>query len=158
MHDSTVGWTDPLHRSADLASLFCGWVGGQGPADGPSLGNSLETLLLRVLFDVWLRSGIVDPALWKTFAKFAGRWVHRRCFLTEWRHTSFALTRKLLRLLYDGATSNDPISIRWTDNYTTVVMLTDKKVRRAFQLPPLSVSSFFPCPSPPLRSRSVDVS
>jgi hypothetical protein len=95
-----------------------------GAADGllhnlrNQLGNQLCGQLVRLLFEVYLRSlPQCGPRgeLWSLLQKFCRRWIHRALVIEQWNAVTLGLTRSLMRQLHDRNASKE-IEIIWADN------------------------------------------
>ncbi|KAG2527678.1 hypothetical protein BBO99_00000771 [Phytophthora kernoviae] len=95
-----------------------------GAADGllhnlrNMLGNQLCGQLVRLLFEVFLRS--LPPCgprgeLWGLLQKFCRRWIHRSLVIEQWNAVTLGLTHSLMRQLHDRDATDD-IEIVWADN------------------------------------------
>jgi hypothetical protein len=49
----------------------------EGRVDSISIGNELGDHVIRVLFDIWLKSRTREKSLWKLFSEFCKAWRHR---------------------------------------------------------------------------------
>ena len=67
---------------------------------GPGLGTKLCPLLMKVLFEIWLRSTTKNQVLWDTLKELVQGWRYRRPVLEHWSNTAIALTNRLIRILY----------------------------------------------------------
>ncbi|KAG0230793.1 hypothetical protein BGX31_005715 [Mortierella sp. GBA43] len=56
--------------------------------------------LLRVLFELWLRSNTRRVELWDILRKCFNHWTHRLPVLSQWAATSLGLCLRVVRLLY----------------------------------------------------------
>ncbi|ETL31956.1 hypothetical protein F441_15770 [Phytophthora nicotianae CJ01A1] len=95
-----------------------------GAADGllhnlrNQLGNQLCGQLVRILFDVYLRSlPQCGPRgeLWSLLQKFCRRWIHRALVIEQWNAVTLGLTRSLMKQIHDRNASKE-IEIIWADN------------------------------------------
>ncbi|CAH0513347.1 unnamed protein product [Peronospora belbahrii] len=95
-----------------------------GAADGllhnlrNQLGNKLCGQLVRLLFEVYLRSlPQCGPRgeLWGLLQKFCRRWIHRTLVIEQWNAITLGLTRSLMRQIHDRNASNE-IEIIWADS------------------------------------------
>jgi hypothetical protein len=67
---------------------------------GPGLGTKLCPLLMKVLFEIWLRSTTKNQVLWDTLKELVQGWRYRRPVLEHWSNTAIGLTNRLIRILY----------------------------------------------------------
>ncbi|OZJ03418.1 hypothetical protein BZG36_03602 [Bifiguratus adelaidae] len=78
---------------------------------GKEMANELCVPLLRVLFELWLRSKIEDVELWNIFKKCFRRWTHRAPVIQQWNAASLALTQRSIRILYGPTEGTDIVNI-----------------------------------------------
>jgi hypothetical protein len=92
-----------------------------GAADGilhgsrSVLGNHLCGALVRILFDLYLRSLLsCGPRgeLWNLLQKFYRRWIHRHVVIEQWNSVTLALTRSMMRHL-QTLESGKEVDIVW---------------------------------------------
>ncbi|KAE9031980.1 hypothetical protein PR003_g12078 [Phytophthora rubi] len=95
-----------------------------GAADGllhnlrNQLGNQLCGQLVRLLFEIYLRSlPQCGPRgeLWGLLQKFCRRWIHRSLVIEQWNAVTLGLTRSLMRQIHDREASKE-IEVIWADN------------------------------------------
>ncbi|KAI9908380.1 hypothetical protein PsorP6_003777 [Peronosclerospora sorghi] len=82
------------------------------------LGNQLCGQLVRLLFEVFLRSlPQCGPRgeLWSLLQKFCRRWIHRTLVIEQWNAVTLGLTRSLMRQIHDRNASKE-IEIVWTNS------------------------------------------
>jgi hypothetical protein len=87
----------------------------------PTMSEELCEPLLRVLFELWLRSKTVDTSLWASFQQCFGNWTHRIDVITLWNSVTLALSHRTIRLLYGPAEGSDHVTI----THNGVVMNVD---------------------------------
>ncbi|KAM3589848.1 hypothetical protein VKS41_000701 [Umbelopsis sp. WA50703] len=75
---------------------------------GLSMGDELCEHLLRVLFELWLRSKTRDVEMWDIMKRCFVRWTHRPKAIQQWSSIALSLTNRTLRFLY-GPTAGSPI-------------------------------------------------
>ncbi|KAL1920037.1 uncharacterized protein VTP21DRAFT_1183 [Calcarisporiella thermophila] len=75
------------------------------------MGDQLCEHLLRVLFELWLRSKVTCNELWDTLKQCFSRWVHRPQVIQQWVATCLALTQRVIRLLYGSPEGTESINI-----------------------------------------------
>jgi len=86
--------------------------GGRGNLDQAfSLGQILCPLLLRILCELWLRSGTENPQLWKHFRDLWENWRHRMYTIQQWSIVCLGLTNRVIRILYGPEEGSDAIII-----------------------------------------------
>ncbi|CAG8500511.1 8579_t:CDS:10 [Ambispora gerdemannii] len=76
-----------------------------------TMGDELCEHLLRVLFELWLRSRIRNVEMWNIFKKCFNLWTHRLQTIHQWNATTLALTQRVARLLYGPREGADMVSI-----------------------------------------------
>ncbi|CAG8459818.1 2057_t:CDS:10 [Ambispora leptoticha] len=76
-----------------------------------TMGDELCEHLLRVLFELWLRSKIRNVEMWNIFKKCFNLWTHRLQTIHQWNATTLALTQRVARLLYGPREGADMVSI-----------------------------------------------
>lgn len=73
------------------------------PREKDSLGDQLSERVIAVLFEMWLLSCAAYfpvPSLWRTFRDMCGNWRHYEPLVVQWNRVNFALTARLVKLLY----------------------------------------------------------
>ncbi|RIA84468.1 hypothetical protein C1645_832213 [Glomus cerebriforme] len=75
------------------------------------MADDLCEHLLRVLFELWLRSKIRRVEMWDIFKKCFNQWTHRQQSLLQWNATTLALTQRVVRLLYGRKEGADMVNI-----------------------------------------------
>ncbi|KAG9297725.1 hypothetical protein G9A89_011240 [Geosiphon pyriformis] len=78
---------------------------------GTSMGDELCEHLLRVLFELWLRSKIQNVEMWNILKKCFNLWTHRSQAIHQWNATTLALAQRVARLLYGPKEGADMVSI-----------------------------------------------
>ena len=73
----------------------------------PNMSEELVESLLWALFELWLRSENENVDMWDAFKTLWSRWIHRPQAITQWSSTSYALTLRIMRLLYGGDFGTD---------------------------------------------------
>jgi len=61
------------------------------------------------LLELWLRSRIREISMWDHLQKLMSRWTHRLTVIIYWNATTYALTQRVLRLLYGPAEGTDTV-------------------------------------------------
>ncbi|KAL3873490.1 hypothetical protein ACJMK2_036600, partial [Sinanodonta woodiana] len=67
------------------------------------IGDHLCERVLSVLFEIWLlacQKCFPSPSLWKTFRKMCIYWRHHEALVTQWHKVNYALTARVLKILY----------------------------------------------------------
>ncbi|KAF7730162.1 hypothetical protein EC973_002770 [Apophysomyces ossiformis] len=89
-----------------------------------NMGDELCDHLLRVLFELWLKSETTEVEMWnmlkvhKVAAECFMRWGHRPKAIQQWSLTSLALTKRILNLLYGKDKGTDVVIL--SENGVTV--------------------------------------
>ncbi|KAI9254631.1 hypothetical protein BDA99DRAFT_574375 [Phascolomyces articulosus] len=89
-----------------------------------NMGDELCEHLLRVLFELWLRSRIREVEMWDILKECFMRWSHRPKAIQQWSSTTLSLTNRVLNLLYGS------------DEGTDVVILSANGINVKLDLPP----------------------
>jgi hypothetical protein len=58
---------------------------------------------MGTLFEIWLiacNKCFPSPSLWKTFQEMCAKWRHHLALVTEWNRVVFALTNRVLEVLW----------------------------------------------------------
>ncbi|KAJ1657016.1 hypothetical protein IWQ61_003506 [Dispira simplex] len=66
------------------------------------IGESLSEYLFRVTLELWLRAGIIDDKMWDSLDRCYQKWTHHLSLILEWGAASLALTKRMLRHMYQG--------------------------------------------------------
>ncbi|KAI9496808.1 hypothetical protein BDB00DRAFT_869033 [Zychaea mexicana] len=74
-----------------------------------NMGDELCEHLLRVLFELWLRSRIREVEMWDILKDCFMRWSHRPKVIQHWSSTSLSLTNRVLNLLYGSDEGTDVV-------------------------------------------------
>lgn len=73
------------------------------PPEPHSLGVTLCTSLMHVLFEAWLCACIncfPSPSLWKTLRELFANWRHHKLVVEQWNKVVYSLTLCVIKLLY----------------------------------------------------------
>ncbi|CAI2169829.1 5127_t:CDS:10 [Funneliformis geosporum] len=76
-----------------------------------NMADELCEHLLRVLFELWLRSKIRNVEMWDIFKRCFNKWTHRQPPLSQWDAATLALTQRVIRLLYGPKGGADMVNI-----------------------------------------------
>jgi hypothetical protein len=98
-------WNEMLGALLDTAdqhlslptSLPAGGSGTSLTAFGITVASRLETQMVRVLLELWLRAEVTSGAMWARLQACMTRWSHRVSVVSIWCVHLSALTRALLR-------------------------------------------------------------
>jgi RALGAPB N-terminal domain/Rap/ran-GAP len=113
---STSTWALLLKVLLGIADVLL-----EGPSIGSSLGNTLESELLDVVFDAWLRSKTQDAHLWELLSSMCSRVLHRKWVIIHWRMICRVLSGHLVTMTYGTRTAAATLaSTRSTSNTITV--------------------------------------
>lgn len=75
------------------------------PPDTNSLGTTLCSSLIHVLFEVWLCACITcfpSPSLWKTLRELCCNWLHYNNVVKQWNKVIYSLTLRVVKHLYSA--------------------------------------------------------
>ncbi|KAF9160777.1 hypothetical protein DFQ26_005190 [Actinomortierella ambigua] len=75
------------------------------------MSDDLCEHLLRVLFELWLRSGTQKVEMWEILKRCFAGWTHRAPVLHQWAATSLGLSQRVVRLLYGQGHGSDSVSL-----------------------------------------------
>ncbi|RKO93932.1 hypothetical protein BDK51DRAFT_11033, partial [Blyttiomyces helicus] len=101
---------------------------------GPRMGDDLCEHLIRVLIELWLRSGIRRIAMWEClkarfrtpiFPTYFVYWTHRVAVIHQWNATILGLTQRVVRLLYGPTEGADSVFIH-VNAYTVSLDLSQE--------------------------------
>ncbi len=73
------------------------------PFTKDDFGEILSSRIVATLFEIWLiacNKVFPSPALWKTFQEYCSNWRHHISLVIEWNRVCFALTNRLLELIW----------------------------------------------------------
>ena len=73
------------------------------PFNKDDFGEKMSSRIVATLFEVWLiacNKVFPSPSLWKTFQEFCANWRHHISLVIEWNRVCFALTNRLLELVW----------------------------------------------------------
>nr|CAG8510797.1 3940_t:CDS:10 [Entrophospora candida] len=76
-----------------------------------TMADELCEHLLRVLFELWLRSNISKIEMWDIFKKCFNQWTYRHQALLQWNATTLAFTQRVVRLLYGPKEGSETVNI-----------------------------------------------
>jgi hypothetical protein len=65
--------------------------------------DSMSSRLVATLFEIWLiacNKNFPSPSLWKTFQEMCSNWRHHLSLVIEWNRVTYALTNRLLEMLW----------------------------------------------------------
>ena len=63
----------------------------------------MSSRLVATLFEIWLiacNKNFPSPSLWKTFQEMCSNWRHHLSLVIEWNRVTYALTNRLLEMLW----------------------------------------------------------
>ncbi|KAJ1930366.1 hypothetical protein IWQ60_000387 [Tieghemiomyces parasiticus] len=64
------------------------------------IGSELAEHLVRILYELWLRSKIEDDEAWKVMSQCFQSWSHHTDLALEWNAIALGLTKRVLRIMY----------------------------------------------------------
>ncbi|KAI8644943.1 hypothetical protein BD408DRAFT_474654 [Parasitella parasitica] len=76
-----------------------------------NMADELCDSLLQVLFELWLRSNIMDVEMWDILKSCFMRWTHRSKTIQQWSSTSLALTKRIQNLIYGDKEGTDGVYV-----------------------------------------------
>lgn len=90
------------------------------PFNKDDFGEILSSRIVATLFEIWLiacNKVFPSPSLWKTFQEYCSNWRHHMALVIEWNRVCFALTNRLLELIWwpESTTSYSNRSITTND-------------------------------------------
>ncbi|KAF9412097.1 hypothetical protein BGZ94_001145 [Podila epigama] len=75
------------------------------------MSDDLCEHLLRVLFELWLRSNIRQVHMWDILKRCFNGWTHRIPVLHQWAASSLGLCQRVVRLLYGPGQGTDVVNL-----------------------------------------------
>ncbi|CAG8589929.1 4259_t:CDS:10 [Paraglomus occultum] len=96
-----------------------------------SMGDELCEHLLRVLFELWLRSKIQEVDMWDILQKCFNKWTHRQQAINQWNAAILGLTQRIVRILYGPREGADVVNIS-VGGYNVGLDLPNEYVRYAW--------------------------
>ncbi|KAF9574487.1 hypothetical protein EC968_006292 [Mortierella alpina] len=99
-----LGITDSLLREQPATAAL------QMP-EHTKMSDDLCEHLLRVLFELWLRSGIRQVHMWDILKQCFNGWTHRIPVLHQWAASSLGLCQRVVRLLYGPGQGTDVVNL-----------------------------------------------
>lgn len=75
------------------------------------MSDDLCEHLLRVLFELWLRSNTREVAMWDILKQCFNGWTHRIPVLHQWAASSLGLCQRVVRLLYGPGQGTDVVNL-----------------------------------------------
>ena len=73
------------------------------PFNKDDFGEILSSRIVATLFEIWLiacKKVFPSPSLWRTFQELCANWRHHVSLVIEWNRVCFALTNRLLELIW----------------------------------------------------------
>ncbi|KAF9932457.1 hypothetical protein FBU30_008160 [Linnemannia zychae] len=98
-----LGITDSLLREQPKTAAML-------PEHG-KMSDDLCEHLLRVLFELWLRSNIRQVHMWDILKKCFQGWTHRIPVLHQWAASSLGLCQRVVRLLYGPGQGTEVVNL-----------------------------------------------
>ncbi|KAI8914720.1 hypothetical protein DFJ77DRAFT_31173 [Powellomyces hirtus] len=96
-------------------------VEGEEPA--PRMADELCEHLIRVLLELWMRSGITKVYMWDHLKRYFTLWTHRVQIIHQWNATILGLSQRVVGLLYGHAEGADKVFIDVNENYSVTLDL-----------------------------------
>ncbi|KAG0235098.1 glycosyl transferase [Actinomortierella wolfii] len=75
------------------------------------MSDDLCEHLLRVLFELWLRSGTQKVEMWDILKRCFACWTHRAPVIHQWAATSLGLSQRVVRLLYGPKQGSENVNL-----------------------------------------------
>ena len=75
------------------------------------MSDDLCEHLLRVLFELWLRSNIRQVRMWDVLKQCFQGWIHRIPVMHQWAASSLGLCQRVVRLLYGPGQGTDVVNL-----------------------------------------------
>ncbi|KAI9308600.1 hypothetical protein BJ944DRAFT_236837 [Cunninghamella echinulata] len=98
---SSETWTALLKVMLGITDSLLKEPSGEPPIPGvKNMSDELCEPLLRVLFELWLRSRNIEIDMWDMLSKCFSRWTHRTEVIRYWSSTSLSLTNRIINILY----------------------------------------------------------
>ncbi|KAJ6251642.1 hypothetical protein M0813_14841 [Anaeramoeba flamelloides] len=97
------GWMDNdswLYMLSVLVGITDSLLAGKGSHIEPKLTKELTPHLLKLLFDLWLKSKTRKLEMWVQLKHAFINWRHRKETIIQWSSTTFALLNSLIYLFY----------------------------------------------------------
>ncbi|KAH7036564.1 hypothetical protein BKA57DRAFT_175622 [Linnemannia elongata] len=98
-----LGITDSLLREQPKTTAVL-------PEHG-KMSDDLCEHLLRVLFELWLRSNIRQVRMWDVLKQCFQGWIHRIPVMHQWAASSLGLCQRVVRLLYGPGQGTDVVNL-----------------------------------------------
>ncbi|KAF9169044.1 hypothetical protein BGX20_010876 [Mortierella sp. AD010] len=99
-----LGVTDSLLREQPIKSSA-------SMSEHSRMSDDLCEHLLRVLFELWLRSNIRQVKMWDILKLCFNGWTHRILVLHQWAASSLGLCQRVVRLLYGPGQGTDVVNL-----------------------------------------------
>ncbi|KAG0008596.1 hypothetical protein BGZ80_003262 [Entomortierella chlamydospora] len=99
-----LGVTDSLLREQPIKSSA-------SMSEHSRMSDDLCEHLLRVLFELWLRSNIRQVQMWDILKLCFNGWTHRILVLHQWAASSLGLCQRVVRLLYGPGQGTDVVNL-----------------------------------------------
>ncbi|KAI9322315.1 hypothetical protein BX666DRAFT_2022811 [Dichotomocladium elegans] len=93
-----LGVTDSLLRKTENDEAIAGV---------PNMSDELCECLLKVLFELWLRSETRQVEMWEILKSCIMRWIHRPLVIQQWISCCTSLTNKVVNMLYGPGEGTD---------------------------------------------------
>ncbi|CAO3593387.1 unnamed protein product [Absidia cylindrospora] len=114
---SSETWTVLLKVILGISDSLLKEPSGETPIPGvKNISDELCEPLLRVLFELWLRSGTKEIEMWNMLKHCFTRWSHRPQVIHYWTLTSLSLTNRMIHILYGQNEGTDSVHLFATNN------------------------------------------
>ncbi|KAI8338078.1 hypothetical protein BC941DRAFT_470077 [Chlamydoabsidia padenii] len=109
-------WIDLLKVILGITDSLLKEPSGETPIPGvKNISDELCEPLLRVLFELWLRSRVKEIEMWNMLKHCFTRWSHRPQVIQYWTLTSLSLTNRIIHMLYGQKEGTDTVHL-FADN------------------------------------------
>ncbi|KAJ5068671.1 hypothetical protein M0811_02614 [Anaeramoeba ignava] len=95
-----------------------------GVIEEQDLTSQLCVPVLRLLFDLWLRSNTQNLQMWERLKKVATGWRHRKETIIQWSSTIYGLLSRVVGLLYGPQEGDKVVTIKLpsTSNSSPIIL------------------------------------
>ncbi|KAJ3009267.1 hypothetical protein HKX48_008074 [Thoreauomyces humboldtii] len=92
------------------------------------MADELCEHLIRVLFELWLRSGLTRVYMWDHLKRYFTMWTHRVPVIRQWNATILGLTQRVVGLLYGTTEGAGKVYIDVDEHYSVTLDLSSEFV------------------------------
>ncbi|KAI1316622.1 hypothetical protein EDD11_009657 [Mortierella claussenii] len=105
-----LGITDSLLREQPIKATSTASLS-NSMLEHAKMSDDLCEHLLRVLFELWLRSNTRQVQMWNILKQCFNGWTHRTPVLHQWAASSLGLCQRVVRLLYGPGQGTDVVNL-----------------------------------------------